>query len=263
MSFQPGAMLYTQGFGSRPENVEVPHIDVRAPTSQDYLYPIGKNWIWQGNGIWQLNNLSTVSGVTTATWIELASGLGDVLSVNGTANQVAVSPTTGNVVVSLTGPYTPATYTAHGTLVGEGTGSIVAVSPGTSGQYLVSNGASADPSYQTATPQLVVTPVAGASQAMTSNHSYIANAAGLTTFTLPTTSAAGDILQIVGSALNTGGWKVTYTTGQIIWGPGGSTTITTGNAASAAAAAQSVTMVCVVADTTWVITANSGTITLT
>lgn len=45
MMFQPGADVYTQGFGSRPENVEVPHIDLRAPNTTDYFYPIGKRWI--------------------------------------------------------------------------------------------------------------------------------------------------------------------------------------------------------------------------
>lgn len=196
-------------------------------------------------------------------WIEIATSAGDVLSVTGTANQILSSPTTGNVVLSLIGPYTPNTYTAHGVLVGEGTGSIVATATGTPGQFLVSNGPSADPTFQTATPQLTVTPVAGATQAMISNHTYIANDSALTTFTLPTTSAVGDILKVIGSALNTGGWTITYTTGQIIYGPSGHSTVTTGNAASATAAAQSVTISCVVANTTWVITENSGTITLT
>ena len=197
------------------------------------------------------------------TWIELATSAGDVLSVTGTANKILASPTSGSVVLSLIGPYTPATYTAHGVLIGEGTGSIVATPAGTAGQFLVSGGASADPAWQTATPQLVVTPVAGTTQAMAINNTYIANSASLTTFTLPVTAAVGSILQVIGSALNTGGWKITYTTGQIIWGPAGSSTVTTGNAASAAAAAQVVTLECVVANTTWVITSNSGTITLT
>ena len=53
MTTQPGANIYTQGFGSRPENVEVPHLDVRAPTTTDVLYPIGKKWgmflyVWPG-----------------------------------------------------------------------------------------------------------------------------------------------------------------------------------------------------------------------
>ena len=97
---------------------------------------------------------------------------------------------------------------------------------------------------------------------MLSQHTYIANNASQTTFTLPATSSVGDVIEIVGSALNTGGWKVTYTTGQIIWGPAGSSTITSGTATSAGAAAQVMTISCVVANTTWVITSNSGTITL-
>ena len=230
---------------------------LRAPTTQDIYNPGTR---WQNNAVSPAVQYYTVGA---GLWYELPNTSFGVSSVTGTENQVLATPTVGNVVLSLIGPYAPATYTAHGPLVGEGTGSIVASSPGLAGQFYISNGASVDPTFQTATPQLVVTPVAGTTQAMTSNHSYIANNASLTTFTLPTTSAVGDILQIVGSALNTGGWKITYTTGQIIWGPAGASTITTGNAASSAAAAQSVTMTCVVANTTWVITANSGTITLT
>lgn len=71
MTFQPGANLYTQGFGSRPENVEVPHIDTRAPTSQDIRYPIGKVWVdtVAGNS-WTLTKLTTSAGVITANWAE-------------------------------------------------------------------------------------------------------------------------------------------------------------------------------------------------
>lgn len=199
-----------------------------------------------------LTNHAVLVGAGTTTITKLAVG---------TTGQVLTASTAADPAFAALG--TNSGLTAHGVLLGEGNSAIAATSPGTTGQFLVSNGASADPTFQTATPQLTVTPVAGTSQAMTSNNSYIANAAGQTTFTLPATSAVGDILQIIGSALNTGGWKVTYTTGQIIWGPGGSSTITTGNAATGAAAAQVMKMSCVVANTTWVITSNSGTITLT
>ena len=383
-------------------------------------------------------------------WVELATSSGNVLSVTGTTNQILASPTSGNVVLSLIGPYSASTYAAHSVLIGEGTGAIGTAGPGVAGQVLTSNGVSLDPTFQTPAggttsdyadffalmpgdnaatiavgapillPQngpssgtsitrltsstfnladiatysvsfqcsfdeagqwmlnlngselaptvsgratgtnqayitclitttvinsvlsvvnpsgnstaLTITPIAGGthavsahlviqriaggpgggllntinsvvpvsgninitagngvvvttgagsvtvevasggftpvpvsgtSQAMLSEQMYIANSASLTTFTLPITSAVGDVIKILGSALNSGGWKVTYTTGQIIWGPAGSSTITTGNAASAAAAAQAVTLTCVVANTTWVITGNSGTITLT
>lgn len=72
--FQPGANLYTQGFGSRPENVEVPHYDSRAPTAQDILYPIGKQWVWSSNQqIWELVQITSAQGVTSAVWVQLTN----------------------------------------------------------------------------------------------------------------------------------------------------------------------------------------------
>jgi hypothetical protein len=79
-------------------------------------------------------------------WVEISTSSGDVLSVTGTANQILASPTTGSVVLSLIGPYTPATYTAHGVLVGEGTSSIVATAAGTTGQVLTAT-TSMDPAF--------------------------------------------------------------------------------------------------------------------
>lgn len=78
MTFQQGANLYTQGFGSRPENVEVPHVELRSPTSNDTgggFFTIGKIWVRPDtNSVWMLTFLVTISGVTTATWTPLAAG---------------------------------------------------------------------------------------------------------------------------------------------------------------------------------------------
>lgn len=82
----------------------------------------------------------------SGNWIEFATSGGDVFSVTGTANQILATPTSGNVVLSLIGPYTPATYTAHGVLIGEGTGSIVAAAVGTTGQVLTGS-TGADPAF--------------------------------------------------------------------------------------------------------------------
>lgn len=111
MTFQPGAMLYTQGFGSRPENVEVPHYDVRAPTAQDVNYPIGKSWLFVGNSVWILLSLSSVGGTISANWIELSTSAGSVLSVTGTANQITAVTTAGAVTLSI-----PATFIAPGSI---------------------------------------------------------------------------------------------------------------------------------------------------
>lgn len=301
-----GLSVNTVGAGNAPLGAIgcIPFISTVAPSSSNVTGPsgtfaLGQLWVNKSsNTTYVLTSFSSSAGKVTANWqataasSTLATLTGDSggaispstgnITLAGTANQITSSGSGSTITFSLIGPYTPATYTAHGVLIGEGTSSIVATTAGTNGQVLIGS-TGANPAFGTLTTStgltftggaaslainvksggFAVTSVAGASQALVSQGTYIANDSALTTFTLPATSAVGDIINIVGSALNTNGWKVTYTTGQIIWGPAGSSTITTGNAASATAAAQTMTMMAVVANTTWVIIANSGTITLT
>jgi hypothetical protein len=73
VSIQPGANLYTQGFGSRPESVEVPFVTNRAPLTTDINYPIGKRWIWQGIAEYVLLSFAPImGGGVTANWVETA-----------------------------------------------------------------------------------------------------------------------------------------------------------------------------------------------
>lgn len=76
---------------------------------------------------------------------------------NGTDSQpidygnLTNAPTVPNLPVSVANGGTGATsLTAHGVLIGNGTGVIVAANAGTSGQVLTSNGGSADPTFQNA-----------------------------------------------------------------------------------------------------------------
>jgi hypothetical protein len=144
MTIQPGAMVYTQGFASRPENVEVPHIDVRAPTTTDILYPIGKRWIdTVGNAQYILTSQSAVANVTSALWvasgggtIELSTLTGDSgtatpsggnIKIAGTANQITTAASGSTVTLSLPaaittpGSLTTTTTLASGTTVVAGT----------------------------------------------------------------------------------------------------------------------------------------------
>lgn len=111
MAFQPGANLYTLGFGTRPENIEVPHYDSRVPSTTDVLYPIGKEWIYIGNSIWKLLSTVTVQGITTANWVQLADSSGSIQSVLGTANQITATDVAGTVTLTL-----PVAITAPGSL---------------------------------------------------------------------------------------------------------------------------------------------------
>lgn len=124
MSFQPGANLYSQGFGSRAENIEVPHIEQRNPGPFDINFPVGKRWI---NTVAEqesiLYSFSIVNGVTVANWSSSIgpSGAVDTLSngvtkvspdgtgniaIDGTTNQLVVTsnPGSNNLTLTLSSP---------------------------------------------------------------------------------------------------------------------------------------------------------------
>ena len=98
--------------------------------------------------------------------------------------------------------------------------------------------------------------VTGGSATLAAQNGYIADAGGLTTFTMPTNNAFGDTIKIVGKG--SGGWTVIYGAGQsIIYGPLTSTT-TTGNIASTTAT-DCIELVCTTASATApIFTINNG-----
>ncbi len=96
--------------------------------------------------------------------------------------------------------------------------------------------------------------VTGTSQAMVSNNGYIADNASVVTLTLPTTSAIGDELEIVGRGA--GGWTITYGTSQYIYFGNITTTTTTGSLSSTNAH-DSIYLVCTAANTEWTVTTGS------
>lgn len=109
---QPGGMLYAVAFGARPENVEVPVIQSRAPATTDSNWPIGKTWIDNtNNAAYILTSFTTTAGVLSANWQLTASSTGEVSSVLGTTNQITVVTASNVATVSL-----PSAVTAPGSL---------------------------------------------------------------------------------------------------------------------------------------------------
>lgn len=101
---------------------------------------------WAANTIYTAGTGITITTTAGATSRVIANS--GVTSLAGTANQVNVSGSTGAVTLSLIGPYTPTTYTAHGIILGEGTSSMVATAVMTNGQLLVGS-TGADPAPAT------------------------------------------------------------------------------------------------------------------
>lgn len=98
-------------------------------------------------------------------------------------------------------------------------------------------------------------------QAMAVNTIYVANdPTSLVTFTLPATSAFGTIIQVVGNSAD--GWSIAQNAGQNI--NLGALTTTTGVGGSVSSTRQfdQLTFMCVVANTTWNVTASIGNLTI-
>lgn len=105
--------------------------------------------------IFTVNNKGQVTAVTTATATAAAATLTGTTLAAGVVNS---SLTSVGIIVSGTwrgAPVQPqwggtglATLAAHGVVIGEGTSNAVVSGAGTAGQVLTSNGASADPTFQ-------------------------------------------------------------------------------------------------------------------
>lgn len=92
--------------------------------------------------------------------------------------------------------------------------------------------------------------VTGTSQNMSPDIGYVANNAGLVTLTLPVTAAVGTALGIIG--LGAGGWKIAQNANQNIQVGSVSTTVGIGGSVASTNRYNSINLICVVANTTWV-----------
>lgn len=105
------------------------------------------------------------------------------------------------------------------------------------------------------------TEVTGTTQSLAVNNAYIANNASQVDFTLPSTAAIGDRQKIVGKGA--GGWKISQNASQTIYTSGGSTTTGTGGSIESTQQYDAITLVCVTANTDWVVENQVGSHTYT
>ena len=102
--------------------------------------------------------------------------------------------------------------------------------------------------------------ITGTSVTAVVNNGYVSDNAGLVTITLPATSTVGSMIYIQGGAA--GGWKVAQSSGQqIVFGSLSSTVGATGYLASTQRY-NAITLVNIVATTTWAVFSSIGNITL-
>lgn len=187
---------------------------------------------------------------TSAVWTQVSNPLSGIIPPDNGGTGVANPP-------------------IHTLPVAQGTADFNFLGPLTDGQLLIgSTGSDPVPATLTAGTNVTITNsgggimisatgsststwnvVTGTTQLMVVNENYIANNVGLVTLTLPATAAVGSIISIQG--LGAGGWAVAQNVSQLI--RIGNAVTTTGIAGSISSTNiyDSLTLVCVVANTTW------------
>lgn len=142
-----------------------------------------------------------------------------------------------------------------GTAFFDGTG-LNNVAPGTSGYVLTSQGLNPPAFAPAGSASFAWNDVTTPTASMDAYNGYVAHdGATLVTLTLPLTAAFGSTIQVQG--LDTGLWTIAQNADQtIVFNQVSSTTGVTGSVSSTSQY-DSITLLCVVADTTW--TANSFT----
>ncbi|MBS0626539.1 MAG: hypothetical protein JSS32_10865 [Verrucomicrobia bacterium] len=240
------------------------------------------------NNVYTQRITPTFSPSSTSGTLTLTNAYGLYISPTVTANTggtvsnlyslyvAAPSGAANNIGAYFASPPVFASLTPHGVLLGEGTSIIAATAVGTNGQVLIGS-TSADPAFATITSSagtIVSTPgasslnldvtggglswtnVTGTSQTIQINRGYIANNAGLVTFTLPTTCPIGQIFAVVGQGA--GGWAIAQNASQIIHQNAATTTTGTGGSVSSTARWNTAFLLCTVADTEFVIYQSQG-----
>jgi hypothetical protein len=102
--------------------------------------------------------------------------------------------------------------------------------------------------------------VTGTSQTASTNAGYIANNAGLVTITLPSSAAVGKVVRVAG--LGAGGWKIAQNASQVINFGSVATTTGTGGSLASVNRYDTVELLCVATNNTWVVLSSQGNITV-
>jgi hypothetical protein len=109
-------------------------------------------------------------------------------------------------------------------------------------------------------PLVVWTDVTGTSSPMVANNGYLADNAGLVTLTLPATAAQFSMIQVAGNGA--GGWTIAQNAGQSINFGTHTSTVGVGGSLSSTNRYDQVSLLCVVANTTWTVRNSVGNLTI-
>ena len=187
--------------------------------------------------------ITIASGNITIT--DLAAVSSGILRINstGVASTLEDSSTDGQVLISSsTGPAAWASLTA---------GTNVTITPGTNTIEIAASGGSTGMTW---------TEVTGTTVSLAAENGYVMNNANLITATLPATCAVGKRIALLGKGA--GGWKVAQNDSQTIHFIAVDTTTGTGGYLQSSERYDCIEIICITADTDFVVRSSTGNITI-
>ena len=118
------------------------------------------------HGVAVVSGAATLKSTTAGTSGQVLTSNGasadptfQTITGTGTVTSVSLSTPLGGGTVTGSGTLGSSSFTAHGVLVGAGSSALAVTAAGTAGQVLTSNGASADPTYQSVSGTGTVTSI--------------------------------------------------------------------------------------------------------
>jgi hypothetical protein len=167
----------------------------------------------------------------------------------GTAISPLTTANSSSLVTSLTGIPTWLGPLTNGQIVVGSTGAIPVAAILTAGPGIsIANGAGTITISGTGSG-IGWTEVTGTTQAMTADSGYVSSNAGLVTLTLPTTSAFGTAISLVGKGA--GGWRIAQNASQIVQVGNLASTTGVGGSVSSTNRFDSIDLICTTANTIW------------
>jgi len=213
-----------------------------------------------GGGISCANGATTIPNLITSNVITVASGApvacGTAVTVYS-KNMIGGGLNTGTGYIPVTSDIIGPSALALGSdATGDiyyraATGALTRLGLGPKGSVVRSSGVVPEFAAQ-------YVEITGTSGTLQYNKMHGANNAGLVTLTLPATAAVGERFSVIG--VGAGGWKIAQNASQSIQKEATVTTIGTGGSV-AGAQGTSVEVVCIEADTKWMVSYSSGTLT--
>lgn len=253
-----------------------------------------------GTGTWNATNIALNKGGTNAALTASNGGIfystataGAILAGTATANQVLLSGSTAapawsaatypstttinQLLYSSAADVISGLATANNGMLVTGNTGVPSISALTAGQVFIgTTGAAPTAATLTAGSGVSITSASGSitisssfagnwvdqttSATMAVNTNYIANAAGLVTLTLPAVAPLGSVFQIVGKG--TGGWTLAQAVGQQINFGTSTTTSGVGGSLASTNTNDCVSLVCVTANTNFVVMSSVGNLTV-